>query len=123
MAYVPDAKPVSWVTLSREGSFSDPRYGRFEISRDMQLAMVRNFEAGVAGTDIFLGVNHQPGDGAAAKVCKLAVDPVWPRRGQGLWFPLFLRRILKKLAGTLGSKSRCSMAKSKTAQLGCAVYP
>lgn len=68
MAYVPDAKPASWVTLSREGSFSDPRYGRFEISRDMQLAMIRNFEAGVTDTDIFLNVNHQPGDGAAAKV-------------------------------------------------------
>ncbi|MBX9266538.1 hypothetical protein [Chromobacterium violaceum] len=68
MAYVPDAKPTSWVTLSREGSFSDPRYERFEISRDMLLAMVRNFEAGVTGTDIFLNVNHQPGDGAAAKV-------------------------------------------------------
>ncbi|MEN2425299.1 hypothetical protein [Chromobacterium vaccinii] len=35
MPYVPDAKPTSWVTLTREGSFSDPRYGRFEISRDM----------------------------------------------------------------------------------------
>ncbi|OQS26783.1 hypothetical protein [Chromobacterium violaceum] len=91
MAYVPDAKPASWVTLSREGSFSDPRYGRFEISRDMQLAMIRNFEAGVTGTDIFLNVNHQPGDGAAAKLCKLAVGPVWPRRGQGPRLPRSLR--------------------------------
>ncbi|AOZ48873.1 phage protease [Chromobacterium vaccinii] len=74
MADVPDAKPTSWVTLTREGSFSDPRYGRFEISRDMLLAMVRNFDAGVVGTDIFLDVNHQPGDGAAAKICKLAVE-------------------------------------------------
>ncbi|WP_114152625.1 phage protease [Chromobacterium haemolyticum] len=74
MADVPDAKPTSWVTLTREGSFTDPRYGRFEITRDMLLAMVRNFEAGVVGTDIFLDVNHQPGDGAAAKILRLAVE-------------------------------------------------
>ncbi|AUH51231.1 hypothetical protein CXB49_10620 [Chromobacterium sp. ATCC 53434] len=74
MADVPDAKPTSWVTLTREGSFTDPRYGRFDISRDMLLAMVRNFDAGVVGTDIFLDVNHQPGDGAAAKILRLAVE-------------------------------------------------
>ncbi|MEO2219050.1 hypothetical protein ABGV49_18515 [Chromobacterium vaccinii] len=91
MPYVPDAKPTSWVTHPREGSYSDPRYGRFEISREMLLAMVRNFDAGVAGTDIFLDVNHQPGDGAAAKICKLAVGPVWPRRGQGPRLPPSLR--------------------------------
>ncbi|MEO4030038.1 hypothetical protein ABH313_18610 [Chromobacterium vaccinii] len=39
----------------------------------MLLAMACNFDAGVAGADIFLNVNHQPEDGAAAKVCKLAV--------------------------------------------------
>lgn len=74
MADVPDAKPTSWVTITREGSFTDPRYGRFEITRDMLLAMVKNFEAGVVGTDIFLDVNHKPGDGAAAKVLRLAVE-------------------------------------------------
>ncbi|AVG17752.1 hypothetical protein CFN79_18825 [Chromobacterium vaccinii] len=129
MAYVPDAKPANWVTLTREGSFSNPRYGRFEISRDMLLAMARNFEAGMAGTGIFLNVNHQPGGAAAAKVCKLAVEGgrlralvEWTDFGREA-VPLFLRRILKKLAGTLGSKSRCATAKSKTAQPGCAVYP
>ncbi|OWY40054.1 hypothetical protein CEK28_04785 [Xenophilus sp. AP218F] len=74
MADMPDGKPTSWVTITREGSFTDPRYGRFEITRDMLLAMVRNFEAGVVGTDIFLDVDHKPGDGAAAKILRLAVE-------------------------------------------------
>lgn len=64
----------SWVTITRTGSFTDPRYGRFEITPKMLAEMVRNFEAGVVGTDIFLDVNHKPGDGAAAKVLSLKVD-------------------------------------------------
>ncbi len=64
----------SWVTITRTGSFTDPRYGRFEITPQMLAEMVRNFEAGVVGTDIFLDVNHKPGDGAAAKVLSLKVD-------------------------------------------------
>ncbi len=69
-----DGKATSWVTLTRTGSFTDPRYGRFEITRDMLLSMVRNFDAGTVGTDIFLDVNHQPGDGAAAKILRLSVE-------------------------------------------------
>ncbi|WP_147456225.1 hypothetical protein [Aquitalea palustris] len=49
MADPPADKPRSWVTVTREGSFTDPRWGRFEISRDMLLAMVANFEQGVVG--------------------------------------------------------------------------
>lgn len=63
------------------------------------LAMVRNFDAGVVGADIF-NVNHQPGGGAAAKVCKLAVeggrlgalggvDQLWPRLGKARGFRYF----------------------------------
>lgn len=75
MAALPsDGKATSWVTVTRTGSFTDPRYGRFEITRDMLLSMVRNFDAGTVGTDIFLDVNHKPGDGAAAKVLRLSVE-------------------------------------------------
>ncbi|MTD32397.1 hypothetical protein [Paludibacterium denitrificans] len=74
VASIPDDKRTSWVTLTREGSFTDPRYGRFEITRDMLLAMVRNFDTKVLGVDIFLDVNHRPGDGAAAKILKLSVE-------------------------------------------------
>lgn len=69
-----EGKSTSWVTVTRTGSFTDPRYGRFEITRDMLLSMVRNFDIGTVGTDIFLDVNHKPGDGAAAKVLRLSVE-------------------------------------------------
>lgn len=64
----------SEVTITRTGSFSDPRYGRFDITRDMLLSMVRNFEAGTYGQDIFIDVSHEPDKGAAAKVLALKVD-------------------------------------------------
>lgn len=64
----------SWVTITRTGSFSDPRYGRFEITPAMLAEMVRNFDARVYGQDIFLDVAHRPDQGAAAKVLKLTVD-------------------------------------------------
>lgn len=64
----------TWVTITRVGSFTDPRYGRFEITHAMLSQMVRNFDAGVAGQDIFIDVDHKPGDGAAAKVLSLRVD-------------------------------------------------
>ena len=67
-------KKTSWVTITRVGSFTDPRYGRFEITAPMLLSMVKNFEAGVVGQDIFLDVNHVPGDGSAAKILKLSVE-------------------------------------------------
>lgn len=62
------------VTITRTGVFTDPRYGRFEISREMLLAMVRNFEARTYGQEIFIDVNHEPGKGAAAQVVALSVD-------------------------------------------------
>lgn len=62
------------VTITRTGTFTDRRYGKFDITRDMLLSMVRNFDANTYGQDIFLDVNHEPGKGAAAKVIKLSVD-------------------------------------------------
>ena len=67
-------KNTSWVTVTRTGSFTDPRYGRFEITPSMLLSMVQNFDAGVVGQDICLDVNHKPGDGAAAKILRLSVE-------------------------------------------------
>lgn len=64
----------SWVTLTRTGSFTDPRYGRFEITPTLLTEMVRNFEAGTYGQDIFLDVAHKPEDGAAAKILELKTD-------------------------------------------------
>ncbi|MCD4485814.1 hypothetical protein LQR31_15160 [Chromobacterium vaccinii] len=61
----------------------------------MLLAMVRNLDAGVVDTDIFLDVNHQLGDGAAVKVCKLVVDSVWPRLGKARGFRYFSAELSK----------------------------
>lgn len=64
----------TWVTLTRTGSFTDPRYGRFEITPKMLADMVRNFEAGTFGQEIFLDVAHEPEKGAAAKILELKSD-------------------------------------------------
>lgn len=69
-----EGKTTSTVTVTRTGSFTDPRYGRFEITRDMLLGMVKNFKANAYGQDIFIDVNHEPGNGAAGKVVNLSVE-------------------------------------------------
>lgn len=69
-----EGKPSTWVTITRTGRFTDPRYGEFEISRAMLLTMVDNFNKRVFGQDVFIDVAHKPNDGAAAKVLKLSVE-------------------------------------------------
>lgn len=64
----------TWVTLTRTGNFSDPRYGDFSITLDMLGEMVRNFDSRVLGQDVFIDVSHKPSDGAAGKVQKLSVE-------------------------------------------------
>lgn len=64
----------TWVTLTRTGNFSDPRYGDFAITLDMLGQMVRNFDSRVLGQDVFIDVSHKPSDGAAGKVQKLSVE-------------------------------------------------
>ena len=68
------ARESSWVTVTRAGSFTDPRYGRFEITRAMLDKMVKNFEEGTYGQKIFIDVAHRPGDGAAGEVLRLAAE-------------------------------------------------
>lgn len=67
-------KTSSWVTVTRTGKFSDPRYGQFEITKAMLLSMVANFDSHAYGQDIFIDVSHRPDNGAAGKVVKLAVE-------------------------------------------------
>lgn len=69
-----EGRASSWVTLTRTGKFSDPRYGSFEITREMLLSMVTNFDSRTYGQDIFIDVSHRPDQGAAGKVVKLAVE-------------------------------------------------
>lgn len=69
-----EAAPERWVTLTRTGDFTDPRYGKFSITRPMLDEMVKNFQAGVYGQKIFLDVAHEPGNGAAAEILALSVE-------------------------------------------------
>ena len=67
-------KRTAVVTITRAGKFYDPRYGEFEITRDMLLSMVKNFEADVYGQKIVLDLAHKPQDGAAGFFRKLFLD-------------------------------------------------
>lgn len=66
--------PQTWVTVTKIGHFYDPRYGDFDITRDMLLAMIDNFNKRTYGQDIFLDVAHAPSHGAAAKFLKLSLE-------------------------------------------------
>lgn len=69
-----EGRESSWVTVTRTGSFTDPRYGRFEITRALLEQMVTNFESGTYGQKVFIDVAHKPADGAAGEVLRLAVE-------------------------------------------------
>lgn len=69
-----EGRESSWVTVTRTGRFSDPRYGKFEISRPMLEEMVRNFDEGAYGQKVFVDVAHKPDDGAAGEITRLAVE-------------------------------------------------
>lgn len=69
-----EGQKQSWVTITRTGDFSDPRYGDFKITPTHLDQMVTNFNARVLGQDVFLDVAHKPNDGAAGKFVKLAVE-------------------------------------------------
>lgn len=68
------AAPSSWVTVTRAGTFRDPRYGEFEITRQMLSAMVENFKKGAYGQEVFVDIDHKPSAGAAGKFLELALD-------------------------------------------------
>lgn len=69
-----DGTTQSWVTITRTGTFTDPRYGSFDITPVMLAQMVENFNRRVLGQDVFFDVAHNPNAGAAAKILKLAVE-------------------------------------------------
>lgn len=70
----PGAGHTSVVTITRVGTFTDPRYGEFAITPQMLAQMVTNFKQRTYGQDIFIDVAHRPDQGAAARVLALAVD-------------------------------------------------
>ena len=90
-----DGKTTSWVTVTRTGKFSDPRYGAFDISREMLLSMVSNFDARTYGQDVFIDVSHRPDNGAAGKIVKLTVEGD-RLRAQVEWTPYGVEAIKQK---------------------------
>ena len=69
-----DGKKSSWITLTRTGSFTDPRYGSFDITHEMLMSMVSNFHKGTYGQDIVVDLNHDIKGGAAADIKELKVE-------------------------------------------------
>lgn len=69
-----EGRKTVMVSVTRTGTFNDPRYGEFEITRDKLLAMVRNFDAKVYGQEIVLDVSHAPAAGAAGFFKRLFLD-------------------------------------------------
>ncbi|MBI5920270.1 MAG: hypothetical protein HY847_01325 [Betaproteobacteria bacterium] len=90
-----EGKTTSWVTVTRTGTFSDPRYGKFEITRQMLLSMVDNFDKRTFGQDVFIDIAHNPSGGAAGKILKLSVDSD-RLRAQVEWTPQGLQAIREK---------------------------
>lgn len=90
-----ESTQTSTVTLTRTGRFHDPRYGEFEITPEMLLAMVSNFEAGVYGQEIFIDVAHRPENGAAARILNLSIEDQ-RLRAHVAWTPYGLEAVRKK---------------------------
>jgi len=81
-----DGAKQSWVTITRTGDFSDPRYGEFKITPTHLEQMVSNFNNRVLGQEVFLDVAHRPSDGAAGKFLKLQIEGT-RLRGLVEWTP------------------------------------
>lgn len=67
--------------ILRTGEFSDPRYGRFEITKQMLAEMVANFAEGVRGVIPALDYKHESDDVAAGWFKRLYLmengDELW----------------------------------------------
>lgn len=69
-----EGRNTSWVTVTRTGDFTDPRYGNFSITRAHLEEMVRNFDARTYGQMIFIDQAHEPSHGAAGEIKRLAIE-------------------------------------------------
>jgi hypothetical protein len=102
-----EGRSSSWVTVTRTGSFSDPRYGKFDITRPMLLAMVANFDQRTFGQDVFIDVAHKPDGGAAGKILRLTVEGD-RLRALVEWTPLGLSAIREREIGRASCRERVS---------------
>ncbi|HAS6270556.1 hypothetical protein [Vibrio vulnificus] len=85
----------SVVTITRTGRFNDPRYGEFELTQSMFDSMIKNFNDGVYGQEIFIDIAHKPEDGAGAVVKRLFTDR-GRLRAEVEWFELGINKVTKE---------------------------
>ena len=90
-----DGAKSSWVTVTRTGDFTDPRYGSFSITPLMLAQMVSNFDKRVNGQELYIDVAHKHADGAAAKVLKLAVEG-GKLRAEVAWTPFGIEAVKQR---------------------------
>lgn len=74
LSQVPSNSNLKKIEILRRGTFSDPRYGEFKVTKEMLLSMVENFKQNVAGQMIMLDVAHKPSDGAAGVFKDISTD-------------------------------------------------
>ncbi|KGK68293.1 hypothetical protein NA76_21935 [Vibrio vulnificus] len=82
----------SVVTITRTGRFNDPRYGEFELTQSMFDSMIKNFNDGVYGQEIFIDIAHKPEDGAGAVVNRLVTDR-GRLRAEVEWYELGINKV------------------------------
>ncbi|AYV20500.1 hypothetical protein [Vibrio mediterranei] len=84
----------SIVTITRTGTFHDPRYGEFELTQQMFDSMIKNFNEGVFGQEINIDIAHKPEDGAGAVVRRLFTDR-GRLRAEVEWYELGINKVTK----------------------------
>lgn len=77
----------TWEQLLRLGTFTDPRYGKFEVTPQLFEGMIKNFSLGTYGQKVFVNIAHEDDEGAAGEITALRVDGDW-LMAQIDWFPL-----------------------------------
>lgn len=81
--------------ILRTGTFSDPRYSRFEITKEMLASMVKNFSEGVRGVIPALDYKHESDDVAAGWFKSLYLK----EDGQELWADIEMTPKGEKILG------------------------
>lgn len=85
----------TWEQLLRLGSFTDPRYGRFEITPELFDALIKNFQTGVYGQQILVNVAHDDSRGAAGVITALRRQGDW-LMAQIDWTPLGIEAVRER---------------------------
>lgn len=87
-----EGQTESWETLCRVVTFTDPVYGKVEVTRDKLLSMIKNFEADVYGQQLAIDISHRPSEGAAGFIRELQLQD-GRFRGRIEWTPKGVRAV------------------------------